>query len=297
MDDATAVTCPVCAGSAWTRDSAASRILGLPESRSIQACSTCGQRRLHPQLEPEELNALYSDAYFNSERASAGEADAIGSTLDYVSVVAPGRRDKFARTIRALRHLHPDGKTLLDVGAATGEFVNVARREGLQADGIELSEFAVETAKKLYGVELIRSTLSELDRSGSYDILHLNHVFEHFNDPVAELGHVRRILAPQGVLYIEVPYQFHPVEKLMFAVRARRGEFSLHSLHHPFFYTPATICRLLTSHGFELIRVSLFDPARYDAVTPQQRAKRVLWNLLAHLSIGNYIEIFARRTG
>src|SRR5262249_38994774 len=162
----------------------------------------------------------------------------------------------FTRTLDRIRELQPGATTLLDVGAATGDLVRMARARGFDAHGVELSEYAVAMAEKLNSVRLERRALRELQGSALYDCIHLNHVFEHLSDPRSELAHLARLLRSGGLLYIEVPYQFHAVEKLLFRARRKAGEFTLHSLHHPYFYTPKTIVRLLRAGGFETARVS-----------------------------------------
>src|SRR5436190_13021156 len=76
--------CPVCAGDNWSRDLTAGKILGLPERYEVLLCSTCGQRRLEPQLSEVELQELYSGSYFNSKREpSDSQAEIRAPVADY----------------------------------------------------------------------------------------------------------------------------------------------------------------------------------------------------------------------
>jgi SAM-dependent methyltransferase len=287
--------CPICMREGWRKDRIAGQMLALPDSLSVLVCLGCGQRALQPQLSAKDLEQLYSGAYFAAGHSVSASLAANPPPTDYGSQVVAERHEKFARTVRMFFRFNPKAKSALDVGAATGEFVKIARTFGLQADGIELSEFAVRKAYDEHGVKLDRIGLAEMPNDRIYDCIHLNHVFEHFNDPRAELAHIRRLLKPGGLLYIEVPYQFQLIEKLMFKVRGERPQFTLHSLHHPFFYTPATIARLLTEHGFDILRITCFDPERYRADGLYGAVKKSLWRVLASASIGNYIELYARR--
>lgn len=191
--------------------------------------------------------------------------------------------------------LNPQGKKLLDVGAATGEFVKIAKDIGMHADGIEFSKYAVTKAKEKYGISLWNLPLSGVPKDLTYDFIHLSHVFEHFNEPATELGHISRLLNKEGLIYIEIPYQFHWVEKILFKMKQNPARFTLYSLHHPFFYTPKTIRRLLKLHGFQIIHCSVFDTVRYESKTIAQKIKKIIWYFLSWLSIGNYIEIYAKR--
>jgi SAM-dependent methyltransferase len=280
----------------WRLDPAASAILALGGRHAVVFCAGCRQRRLDPLLAEEELHAVYSGAYFRSSAPVEGLPGVVAAPADYMTQVVESRLGKFAKTLRTIKALRPNAVRLLDVGAATGDFVRAARDFGFDADGIEVSEFAVEQAARLNSVDLRRLLLADLPGRELYDAVHLNHVFEHFNDPLAELAHLHRLLRRNGVLYLEVPYQFNVVERAKHALRPAQSVLTLHSLHHAYFYRPASLARLVTANGFRVQSLSVFDPARYPVLATSDRAKRWMWRALAVLGIGNYIELYAVRT-
>jgi SAM-dependent methyltransferase len=215
---------------------------------------------------------------------------------DYGVDVVRERHAKFARTLQRVVALEPSARTVLDVGAATGDFVRIALDRGFLAEGIEMSEYATQRASEINGVALRRCTLDEVSGEARYDCIHLNHVFEHFNDPARELAHLRRLLRVGGLLYLEIPYQFQIVEKLLFRLRGGIPEFTVHSLHHPFFYTPSTLSRIVVENGFEVVTLSVFDAERAQPTTLLGSLKKRFWQACAYASIGNYIELWARRS-
>ncbi len=289
-------SCPICGGTTWKRDSVATAILGLPERYSVMTCKACGQRRLNPRLREAELNDVYSGAYFSLDQEMPESLPALAPPTATALRVFIDRRSKFAATVRDFRKMRPQARTVLDVGAATGEFVKIAREHGFQVDGTEFSSYAVERAKAAYGICLLQLTLEDIRKNEVYDIIHLNHVFEHFAEPATELMHIRRLLSTDGIIYIEIPYQFHPVEKMLFTLQRKRTEFSLTSLHHPYFYSPSTMLQLLKTHGFDVLRMSVFSPDRYQADTAIAKCKKATWWCLSKIGIGNHIEIVARRS-
>lgn len=295
MTDELTMECPVCRQRTWARDVTAGRILALTESYAVLACTNCGQRRLDPQLTASEVDELYSSSYFGPGDTSAKSLLGIKEAPEEYAVTSRERHAKFERTLEKVRALCPSAKQVLDVGAATGDFVRIALEHGFAAEGIETSQYAIQKALETNAVALQRVSLADISGSARYDCIHLNHVFEHFNSPVQELLHIRRLLRPRGVLYIEVPYQFQLIERLQFWLRTRNPEFTLHSLHHAFFYTPTTISRMLGLNGFETVEISVFDRHRYPATGIAAKAKKLLWLVLAWLLIGNYIELYARR--
>jgi 2-polyprenyl-3-methyl-5-hydroxy-6-metoxy-1,4-benzoquinol methylase len=289
------VSCPICGGNAWLPDSTASKILALDGRHAVVVCASCRQRRLDPQLAPEELSAVYSGAYFQSS-APVERLSGVGAPpADYATEVVESRLDKFVDTLRAIKAINPSAVKLLDVGAATGEFVRMARKVGFDADGIELSEFAIKQADRQNSVRLRRLLLADVPGTELYDVIHLNHVFEHFNDPRAELSHMHRLLRHNGVLYLEVPYQFNLVERFKHATRPQQATLTLHSLHHAYFYRPDSLARLVAANGFKIHSLSVFDPGRYPVLSASDRAKGWVWRALALFGIGNHIELYALR--
>jgi 2-polyprenyl-3-methyl-5-hydroxy-6-metoxy-1,4-benzoquinol methylase len=106
---------------------------------------------------------------------------------------------------RALR-ARPGAKTLLDIGAAAGLLVKLAREQGLDAQGVEPSHDLVAAAARLYGVELIQGTVPhERLRGARFDVVFLADVIEHVPDPVALLRDARELVAPGGVLLVVTP--------------------------------------------------------------------------------------------
>jgi 2-polyprenyl-3-methyl-5-hydroxy-6-metoxy-1,4-benzoquinol methylase len=106
---------------------------------------------------------------------------------------------------RALR-ARPGAKTLLDVGAAAGLLVKLARERGLDAQGVEPSYALVAAAARLHGVDLIQGTVPhERLRGARFDIVFLADVIEHVPDPVALLRDARELVAPGGALLVVTP--------------------------------------------------------------------------------------------
>lgn len=96
----------------------------------------------------------------------------------------------------------PKGK-LLDVGCATGEFLTVAKDFGYSVEGLELSKWSSQIARKK-GLQVYTESLKTLANKypAGYDIITLFGVIEHFEFPLEEIGFVNTLLKPGGVLVI-----------------------------------------------------------------------------------------------
>jgi 2-polyprenyl-3-methyl-5-hydroxy-6-metoxy-1,4-benzoquinol methylase len=98
--------------------------------------------------------------------------------------------------------LQPNKGKLLDIGAGTGEFLSVAKKDGWQIMGVEPSERAKSIALNK-GVPFVEQT-GELENN-SFDVISMWHVLEHVPDLDKQIKELKRLLKPTGTLIIAVP--------------------------------------------------------------------------------------------
>lgn len=109
-------------------------------------------------------------------------------------------------------HLQSVGRWL-DVGAGSGEFAFLMRRKGMQVLALEPNLGYAGFVRQSLGIEVQEGFLEDLDPAGGqFDGISLFHVLEHHPDPVGALARLRAMLAPGGILALEVPNaEFDPV--------------------------------------------------------------------------------------
>lgn len=134
------------------------------------------------------------------------------------------------------------GARVLDIGASSGEFVYMMGQLGYSAIGIEPNAgyrtFGVET----YGVDVTDRRLEpQAFGAGVFDLITLNHVFEHLADPVAVLQAISHWLTPGGLLFIEVPN----------IVGVAKQRANLFHFAHVWNFAPHTLTGLLATAGFQ----------------------------------------------
>ncbi len=162
----------------------------------------------------------------------------------------------FERAEELLCLLPPNVTSLLDWGAGLGHLVAALRRRGLDAEGVELSSAAREMAWQRNGVRL----LTQVPAGRYFDAISLYHSLEHAEDPCDLLLGLRDSLAPQGILFIEVP---HVGSSDMLLARWRRQILSLP--HHLVHFTPASLRRLLERSSYEVQSVNLINSRPIEA--------------------------------
>lgn len=136
---------------------------------------------------------------------------------------------------------------LLDVGAGVGCLVASALRYGFSAQGIEVSKWAARFAREEKGLPIRTGLLEDAEFGPDYfDVVVINHVLEHVDDPKGMLAEVRRILKPGGMLVIGVPN----IGSIMAHLKGGRWA-SLRPEEHIWHFTPVTLKHLVRESFFK----------------------------------------------
>lgn len=146
------------------------------------------------------------------EEAEVADFYAARYRLEYKGGYAPKRkhalralRGAMARA-RRLAPLLPARARVLDLGASSGEFTFVMAEAGFAASGLEPNWGYGEFARREYGVDIRQGGWDSADFPREpLDLVTLNHVMEHLTDPWAAMRRIHAALAPEGLLFIEVP--------------------------------------------------------------------------------------------
>jgi 2-polyprenyl-3-methyl-5-hydroxy-6-metoxy-1,4-benzoquinol methylase len=156
---------------------------------------------------PSNHLGIYDAEYFEGGDQGFGYVDYDRDKLAMVST--------FDRYLDRIDAAQTSRGRLLDVGAATGFFLDLARKRGWQVTGVEPSAHAAAMGRAK-GIDVTTGILDDCDfPENSFDAITLWDVIEHVPEPMSTLRKVNRLLKPSGVLAINTPDSSSLVATLM----------------------------------------------------------------------------------
>lgn len=142
------------------------------------------------------------------------------------------------------------GRKVLDVGAATGFFLDIAKKRGWDTYGVEISEYAtLESQKRGHKVEKVN--FPDLPSSDKYNLVTMWDVLEHVNNPNSYIAKASNILDSDGVLLINTIDS----RSLWARLLGRRWHLIVPP-EHLFYFSKKSLIKLLENNGFTIESIS-----------------------------------------
>lgn len=285
----------------------------------LVACTLCGSTD-HAELYPDELGERPArvDYDFSPETRRTYRivkcrgcdlvfanpmpdlSAAYVDTVDRIYLATLDQRRVTAEWALARLLRHVEGGRLLDVGCATGVFLDAAAGR-FETEGVELSRWAREIAAERHAVHA--EPLGALAFEGRFDAVTLWDVIEHFEDPLRELRAIHAALKPGGVLAIYTGDLDAWLPRLL-----GKGWWWFQGMHVHYF-SARTLGTMLEKAGFRVIERGVFAKFfRLNSLAKSFRRYRlaapVSWLLerpelgrrMVPLRLSGEMLMFARRT-
>lgn len=171
-------------------------------------CGSLGRSLLHKTGEEDVLlhRCRSCGLIFNARWASLGGPDIYDYYAERIAWPEERLHDPLneARYADLLSGFDLSGRKLLDVGCGVGHLVKVARDQGWEAHGIELSAAAVEVCRR-FGLSCRVADFLTDQLDPPYDLITMIEVIEHVRNPLEFLQRAGRLLAEGGRVYLTTP--------------------------------------------------------------------------------------------
>ena len=184
--------CPVCKHTSFTNFLICTDFSITGESFALNQCKKCTLVFTNPRPSEQALPDYYKHPNYISHQNKST------TLVNFVYKIV--RQYTNSRKAKLLRN-YSKGKTLLDYGCGTGEFLAACHTKGYTTYGLEPNESAREQAlsKNLQIVENLKALKDPVD------IITAWHVLEHVTDLRKTIKALKKKLSKNGIMIIAVP--------------------------------------------------------------------------------------------
>lgn len=187
--------CPVCGSEEQTNVLVCEDHLYSKESFAISECKVCNLRFTNPRPVEENLGKYYESQDYISHKNKSN------NLVNYIYRIA--RFFTLRSKLKIVKKYSKNGN-LLDVGCATGHFLNFCKQNGFTVTGVEPNEGARNIAIEQNGNVIYKDVL-EIDTKKTFDIITMWHVLEHVPNLQEVFQQLKKLLKKDGTLIIAVP--------------------------------------------------------------------------------------------
>jgi len=219
--------CPVC-------DSKRETKLFESSGGTYVRCDDCGMVFLNPVFTETALGEFY-------KQLNAGQAAIVSNETDFYREIYGSGLDAIERHVRPGR--------LLDLGCSSGFFLDLARVRGWETYGVELGLAEAELCKKKNHV-LFTQDVEKVDWKVKFDAITLWDVFEHLPHGKHRLDFLKKMLNPQGLIFIQSPNAGGLAPRIMHETCKM-----FDGLEHVNMYDPKTIRLIAEKCGMAVIEL------------------------------------------
>jgi 2-polyprenyl-3-methyl-5-hydroxy-6-metoxy-1,4-benzoquinol methylase len=152
-------------------------------------CTVCDMIYLNPVFKDENLENHYRNNHDCQSEIATNESEF------YTALYTKG--------LHATQAVAPKGN-ILDIGCSSGNFLDIALKNGWKTYGVELNE--KEASYATHKGHIVHNTLLQnVTFTEKMDAVSLWDVFEHLKDGRAYLNQIKELLSEKGVIFLQIP--------------------------------------------------------------------------------------------
>lgn len=158
----------------------------------------------------------------------------------------------FHEKLDAIERSMPGKGRILDIGCATGFFLEAARSRGWEPFGVELSPYSSGIAReRIGGDRIVTGTVETASFPDSFfDAVVMTDVIEHIADVRPFMAEVARILKQDGIAVITTPNPASLSRRMM------GSHWPHYKREHLLYFTPRSLSLLMEPFGFRRERLT-----------------------------------------
>ena len=209
----------------------------------IVQCGDCSFVFVNPRIRNSELYKLYSDHYFTSRSENYGYQD--------YELTSHLRNKTFQRWIsEILPFVSKDKGPVLDIGCASGAFVELMLEKGWETEAIELDHGMIKKLKEK-NIKVSERPFEEFVSDKKFKLITMFDVLEHIPDLKTTFQKFHDLLDDDGVVVLITP-DFGATQRKIFG----KKWFQFKPLEHIQYFSAETLAKAITPYGLTLVHSS-----------------------------------------
>lgn len=221
----------------------------------VERCGDCRLLLMNPQYSAAYLADYYARYYQAEGDADESQELRLGSpdSMPRQAAAKTARLDWIEQFQAPAR--------MLSIGCGSGLELVLAAERGWEVEGYDVDEPGIASLRRQCDLTLHSGDFHSLSLPDNhYQCVYMDQVLEHPQRPQDYLRHVRRLLAPGGLLFIGCPNIGSLANRAKtilgrVGLQRRRGRHYAMD-HHLFFYTPEDLSRQLAQRfGYSVVAV------------------------------------------
>ena len=216
---------------------------------NIDECKDCGLRLT-------DKNSIVSKDLYNEDYFKTTNKDFFKDCWgDYESKKSK-KLTRFRKTLEKLESYSKRGD-ILDLGCATGVFLDMAQKNGWKSYGVEISKFASNYARKEFRLDVKTGDLLKINfKNNFFDLITMWDFIEHVDSPSKILSKINKIMKKNRILFILTINDSSLMGRLadiFYKLRIKKFAELVHPVHHNYHFTKKVLIDMLDKNGFEVI--------------------------------------------
>jgi 2-polyprenyl-3-methyl-5-hydroxy-6-metoxy-1,4-benzoquinol methylase len=218
---------------------------------NVVRCERCNFTYQNPRPSEKSIKNLYTDdKYFNNPEV--GYNNYVKTYFEHQELF----ERIFTERLMLINKHKTEGK-VLEIGCAHGFHLDFMRRSGFDVHGVELAESPYNYARDVLHLDVFHGTVEESKfEDESFDLILMLDLIEHLPDIYRTLDRIKKLLKPDGVILVQVPWELFHWEKVLqaFFEGKKVGSIEPDALPvHLYFFTPKTLISVMRKNGFLIL--------------------------------------------
>ncbi|MGL5820573.1 MAG: class I SAM-dependent methyltransferase [Sarcina sp.] len=165
-------------------------------------------------FDKSEVKSLYENTYWTQKFFEGKVKDRTGSENKYREITDGEwiTETFYVDVLDFIEKYKQDKCKILDIGCGGGWFLDYFKKKGHLVYGVEPA-LNLKPALKEKGIKVFTGSIYDVDLKEKFDVITLNNVLEHIENPDLVIEKAYELLDDEGILIVKVPNDFNLIQE------------------------------------------------------------------------------------